>query len=106
MESLDKAVADDKKNGATPKPAPSTPAPPPNAQIPQTGCIASPVKKPKFHIPKSVQDAISKGTKQVGGKTGIDLDPNAPAQTVKDAQGNPCPPAPAQPVPATKPAIK
>ena len=106
MESLDKAVADDKKNGAPPKSIPAGPAPPPNAQLQQAGCIASPVKKPKFHSPKSVQDAISKGTKQIGGKTGIDLDPNAPAQTVKDAQGTPCPPAPAQPVPAAKPANK
>jgi hypothetical protein len=104
MESLDKAVADQKNVPLNPdelkprQPIPPAPAP--------AGCIASPVKKPKFHIPKSVQDAINKQAKQLGGKTGVDLDPNAPAQTVNDAQkniGNPCPPAPAAaPRPANK----
>jgi len=107
MENLDKAVADEKNAGATPKAAPVNPAS--NAKVPQSGCIAPPVKKPKFHIPKTVQDAINKGAKNIGSKTGVDLDPNAPAQTVNDAQkniGNPCPPVPAQPVPAGKPANK
>ena len=100
MESVDKAIAEDKKPGATSKAAP--PAPAPNAQ---PGCAALPVKQPRFHIPKAFQDAINKGTKQIGGKTGVDLDPNAPAQTVndaqKDAQGKPCPASPA-PKPANK----
>jgi hypothetical protein len=70
----------------------ATPAP--GAQSAPTGCIASPVKKPGFHIPKAMQDAINKQAKQVGKQTGVDLDPNAPAQAVKDAQKNtPCPPA-------------
>jgi hypothetical protein len=101
MEGVDKAIATDQKNiGATPKAAPATPAP--ITQTPPPGCIASPVKKPKFHIPKPVQDAINKGAKNIGSKTGVDLDPNAPAQTVNDAQKNiPCPPAP-----AAKPANK
>jgi hypothetical protein len=102
MESLDKAVADEKKSGATPKAAPANPAPLPNAPPAPAGCIASPVKKPKFHIPKTVQDAINKGAKNIGSKTGVALDPNTPAQTVNDAQkdiGKPCPPAKA---PASK----
>ncbi len=99
MEGVDKAIATDKKPGTAPK-AP-TPAP-----APQPGCTALPVKKPRFHIPKGIQDAINKQTKQIGSKTGVDLDPNAPAQTVtgspvNDAQKNiPCPPltpAPGQP---------
>jgi len=98
MEGVDKAVAADKN---TP-PKAALPAPAPNAQ---PGCTALPVKKPRFHIPKGIQDAINKQTKQIGGKTGVDLDPNAPAQTVndaqKDAQGNPCPASPA-PKPANK----
>jgi hypothetical protein len=101
MASVDKAVAaEQNKPGATPKAAPPNPAS--NAQ---PGCTALPVKKPRFHIPKAVQDAINKGTKQIGSKTGVALDPNAPAQTVndaqKDAQGKPCP---ASPAPAPKPA--
>jgi len=81
--------------------APATPQAP-NAQNPQAGCTAGPVKKPGFHIPKAMQDAINKQTKQIGKQTGVDVDPNAPAQAVKDAQKNiPCPPSP---VPATKPA--
>lgn len=97
MQSLDKAVAEDKKPGAPPSKA-APPAPSPNAQ---PGCAALPVKQPRFHLPKAVQDAINKQTKQIGKQTGVDLDPNAPAQTVKDAQKNtPCPPvtpAPGQP---------
>ena len=63
------------------------------------GCDASPVKKPRFHIPKVIQDAINKQAKQVGSKTGVDVDPKAPAQAVKDAQQKlpPCPPAAAKP---------
>ena len=104
MESVDRAIAADQKNtGATPKAAPPYPAP--NTQVAQAGCIATPVKKPKFHIPKTVQDAINKGAKNIGSKTGVDLDPNAPVQTVNNAQKNiPCPPAPAPPAPAPKPA--
>ncbi len=68
--------------------------PSPGAPTAQSGCAASPVKKPGFHIPKVMQDAINKQAKQVGKQTGIDLDPNAPSQAVKDAQKNiPCPPA-------------
>jgi len=116
MENLDKAIADQKNTPLSPDdlkprqpipPVPATPkaapnaapnnVPAPNAQ--PAGCIAPPVKKPKFHIPKSVQDAVNKTTKQLGSKTGVDLDPNAPAQTVNDAQKNiqgvPCIPAPA-----------
>jgi len=108
MEGVDKAITADQKNtGATPKAAPTTPSP--NAQVPQAGCITSPVKKPKFHLPKTVQDAINKGAKNIGSKTGVALDPNAPAQTVNDAQkniGNPCPPAPAQPAQTAKPGNK
>jgi hypothetical protein len=51
-----------------------------------------------------LQDAINKQTKQIGKQTGVDLDPNAPSQAVKDAQKTaPCPPAPA-PTQAQKPA--
>lgn len=95
MESADKAIAAEKKTGAPPQAAPANPVPAPNAQ---PGCTPLPMKKPKFHIPKSVQDAINKQTKQIGSKTGVDVDPNAPAQTVNAAQGKPCP------APAPKPA--
>ena len=102
MESVDKAIAaEEKKTGAPLKAAPPNPAPAPNAQSPQPGCTVLPVKKPKFHIPKSVQDAINKCTKQVSSKTGVDLDPNAPAQAVNDGQGKPCPASPA-PKPANR----
>ena len=80
------------------------PTPPKPATMPvQSGCDASPVKTPRFRIPKAFQDAINKQAKQVSGKTGVDVDPNAPAKAVKDAQQKlpPCPPAaatPAQPV--------
>jgi len=107
MESLDKAIADRKNAPLSPDDLkPRQPIPPAPAQPAPAGCIASPVKKPKFHIPKSVQDAINKGAKQIGGKTGVDIDPNAPAQAVNDAQkniANPCPPASAA---APKPANK
>lgn len=88
MQSVGKAVAaEQKKPGATPNAAPAANA--------QPGCPALPVKKPRLHIPKAVQDAINKQTKQIGGKTGVALDPNAPAQAVNDAQKSaPCPPAP------------
>lgn len=89
MESVNKAIAaDEKQTGPAPKAAPANPALVLNAQ---PGCTALPVKKPRFHLPKAVQDAINKQTKQIGSKTGVDLDPNAPAQTVNDAQGKPCP---------------
>jgi len=98
MENVGKALADEKNSGATPNTAPK---PAPNTQPALTGCIAPPVKTPKFHLPKPIQDAINKGAKNIGSKTGVALDPNAPAQTVSNAQKNiPCPPAPAQPVPA------
>jgi hypothetical protein len=59
-------------------------------------------KKPRFH-PKAVQDAIDKQAKQIGGKSGVDLDSKAPGQVLKDAQGKPCPSAPpATPTPAAK----
>ena len=85
------------------KPTPAAPHAQP-AQPSQTGCAAAPVKKPGFHIPKAMQDAINKQAKQVGKQTGVDLDPNTPAQAVKDAQKNtPCPPA-ATPAAVQKPA--
>jgi len=59
--------------------------------------VASPVKKPRFHLPKAVQDAINKQAKQIGSKTGVDVDASAPAKAVKDAQGKPCPSASAKP---------
>jgi len=60
----------------------------------QTGCPASPIKKPRFHIPKSIQDAINRRVKQINDKAGIELDPNAPGQVIKDAQQDkPCPAA-------------
>lgn len=79
-----------------------TGTPAPGAPPAQSGCAASPVKKPGFHIPKVMQDAINKQAKQVGKQTGVDLDPNAPSQAAKDAQKNiPCPPAiPAPGLPA------
>lgn len=73
----------------------------PKPQPPQSGCVAEPAKKPRFHLPKKIQDAINRQAKQIGDKTGIEIDPNAPAQTIKDAQNKPCPPN--QP-PAPKPA--
>jgi hypothetical protein len=51
-------------------------------------------RKPRFHIPRAVQDAINKQARTLSDKTGVDIDANAPAQTVNDAQGKPCPPAP------------
>jgi hypothetical protein len=116
MAKLNKAVADKDINAITQiqqdiakHQAAANPVPvPPKAlnNVPNTpaGCTALPVKTPKFHLPKPLQDAISKGAKNVGSKTGVDLDPNAPAQTVNNAQKNiPCPPAP---VPAATPANK
>ncbi len=114
MAKLNKAVADKDLNAITQiqqdiakhqAAANPGPVPPKAPNLPNTpapaGCTALPVKTPKFHLPKPLQDAINKGAKNVGGKTGVDLDPNAPAQTVSNAQKNiPCPPAPAQPVPA------
>ena len=92
MENVGKALADEKNSGATPNTAPK---PAPNTQPALTGCIAPPVKTPKFHLPKPIQDAINKGAKNIGSKTGVALDPNAPAQTVSNAQKNiPCPPVP------------
>jgi hypothetical protein len=98
MRNLDKAVAEDRKNGANPGAKPGLPAPPA-----QAGCIATPAKKPRFHLPKAVQDALDKQAKQIGGKSGVDMDSKAPGQVLKDAQGKPCPPAtPATPPPAAK----
>jgi hypothetical protein len=87
MGNLDTAIAVEQTNGS--KPAP----------VAQAGCVASPIKKPRFHIPKAVQDAINKQAKQVSGKTGVDVDANAPAKAVKDAQAKlpPCPPSAAAP---------
>jgi len=97
MANVNKAVAD--VHAAAP--APPKPAPP----APPTGCTAAPVKPPKFHLPKALQDAINKQVKQTAKQTGIDLDPNAPAQAINDAQKNiPCPPA--IPAPGTAPASK
>jgi hypothetical protein len=83
------------------QPAPTVNAQAPKAQPQQSGCVSEPVKKPRFHLPKKIQDAINKQTRQIGDKTGIDLDPNAPAQTIKDAQNKPCAP---NPTPNPKPA--
>ncbi len=93
MQNIDKVIADERStavpNGVPPK-ATFLPA--------QTGCPATPVKKPRFHLPKAVQDAINKQAKQIGSKTGVDLDSKAPEQVLKDAQGKPCPSAaPAKP---------
>jgi hypothetical protein len=97
MQNLDKAVADDRKNGANSGLKPGLAVP-----FAQTGCTATPAKKPRFH-PKAVQDAIDKQAKQIGGKSGVDLDSKAPGQVLKGAQGKPCPSAPpATPTPAAK----
>jgi hypothetical protein len=111
MQQLNKAVADKdpaaidqierdvekhQQANAVVAPAPAPPekktASPANAPA-QSGCDASAIKKPRFHIPKAMQDAINKQARAIGDKTGVDVDPNAPAQAVSDAQGKPCPPA-------------
>ena len=91
MQNIDNAIADDRKNAANPDAAKPRLSVPPA----QSGCDASPIKKPRFHIPKAVQDAIKKQAKQVSSRTGVDVDPNAPEKAVKDAQQKlpPCPPA-------------
>ena len=98
LDQVKQDIAKHQATAANPAPVPVPPkAAAPPAQAPPSGCAALPVKPPKFHIPKPLQDAINKQTKQVSKQTGVDLDPNAPAQAVKDAQKNtPCPPAPAQ----------
>lgn len=100
MGNLDRAVAAEQNTAPAQAAAKLQPATPPV----QTGCDASPVKKPRFHIPKAFQDAINKQAKQVGGKTGVDVDANAPAKAVKDAQAKlpPCPPSPAAPATPAK----
>ena len=98
MQNLDKAFAEEQKNGANPGAKQGAAVPPT-----QPGCAATPAKKPRFHLPKAVQDALDKQAKQLGGKTGVDLDSKAPGQVLKDAQGKPCPPAaPATPTLAAK----
>jgi hypothetical protein len=94
----------------TPVPAPASAqkqTPPPATGAPKaaakTGCDTSAVKKPRFSITRAMQDAITKQASAISAKTGIAVDPNAPAQVVNDAQGNPCP---ATPAPATKPPAK
>ena len=92
---LDQVKQDIAKHQAAANNAPLPATPKPAAPA---GCAAEPIKKPKFHIPKAMQDALNKQARQIGKQTGVDLDPNAPAQTVSDAQKNiPCPPAPAKP---------
>lgn len=105
LDQVKQDIAKHQAAAANPAPLPAPPkAAAPNPQTPPSGCAASPVKPPKFHIPKPLQDAINKQAKQVGKQTGVDLDPNAPAQAVKDAQKNaPCPPATSAPG-QTKPA--
>jgi hypothetical protein len=100
MGKLDNAIAAEQKNTAAPAGAKPQAATSPV----QSGCDASPVKKPHFHIPKAFQDAINKQAKQVGSKTGIDVDPNAPAKAVNDAQQKlpPCPPTSAAPATPAK----
>jgi len=95
MGNLDNAVAAERKNA----PAPAGPKAQAVTPLVTAGCDASPVKKPRFHIPKSVQDAINKQAKQISGKTGVDVDAKAPDKAMKDAQAKqaPCPPAPAAP---------
>jgi hypothetical protein len=67
----------------------------------QGGCPATPAKKPRFRIPKALQDAVNSG--KLGDLTGINVDPNAKKDTPKDATGKLCPPAPqAAPKPAAK----
>ena len=102
MGSVDNAVAADKNAPAGPDDAkPRQAIPPVPAPNAQPGCTTLPVKKPRFHIPKAVQEAINKQAKQIGGKTDVDLDANAPAQTVNGAQAKPCPASPA-PKPVNK----
>ena len=81
---------------------PAPPVPPPAAQKAPAGCIAAPVKPPRFHLPKKVQDAINKNAKKIADKSGVELDPNAAAQAVKDAQ-KPCPPPAPAPAASTPP---
>lgn len=91
-----KAAIDAERSKPIPSSKTTAPAIPPMKPAPpaqSTGCAVAPVKTPKFHIPKALQDAVNKQVKQVGKQTGVDLDPNAPSQAVKDAQKNiPCPP--------------
>jgi hypothetical protein len=100
MGNLDNAAAQERKNAPATAGAKPQPATPPV----QSGCEATPARKPRFHIPKAFQDAINKQAKQVSGKTGVDVDPNAPAKAVKDAQQKlpPCPPTPAAPTTPVK----
>src|ERR1700683_1669137 len=74
-------------NSPAPQVQQPSPALPPKAPA---GCIAGPVKKPRIHIPKKIQDAINKNVDKVASKTGVEVDKNAPAQAVKDAQNKPC----------------
>jgi hypothetical protein len=92
-EALDSIKQDIAKHQAAALASQKTGAPA-NAQNSQTGCTSGPVKKPGFHIPKALQNAIDKQAKQVSKQTGVDIDTNAPSQAVKDARKNiPCPPA-------------
>ena len=86
-----------------PQPQPTQPS-----QAQQSPCTETkqPAKKPRFgiHIPRNIQDAINKNAKKLSDKTGIDVDPNAPAEVLKDAQksvSHPCP-APASSSAQTK----
>lgn len=98
-----KAAIDAERNSGMPSKTPPLAVPPvppvkPAPPAQPTGCAAAPVKPPKFHIPKALQNAINKQVKQTARQTGVDLDPNAPAQAVNDSQKNiPCPPVPAAP---------
>jgi len=83
-----------------PAPAPAQKQTPPpanvaaNAKAAQSGCDATQPKKPRFSLTRAMQDAVTRQAAAISGKTGIAVDPNAPAQVINDAQGNPCPPAP------------
>jgi hypothetical protein len=101
MQNVDNAVAAERKSAPAPAGAKSQPVTP----AAQSGCDASPVKKPRFHLPKAVQDAINKQAKQVGSKTCVGVDPNAPEKAVKDAQQK-LPPCPASPAAPARPAKK
>jgi hypothetical protein len=92
IDQIERDVEKHQQANAVVAPPPALPA---NAAAPKTppaqsGCDASAVKKPRFHIPKAMQDAINKQASAIGNKTGVAVDPNAPAQVVSDAQGKPC----------------
>jgi len=91
IDQIERDVEKHQQANAVVAPAPAAPEKKTAAPNAQTGCDASAVKKPRFHIPKAMQDAINKQASAISNKTGVAVDPNAPAQVVSDAQGKPCP---------------